>query len=71
VSKRDAVDRYFSTKPQATSVCTSWPGLQMRLERKGELAVGTVLLGAAAERGARKMTWSEHIFADSDNDDDC
>ena len=69
VSKRDAVDSYFSTKPHQRLRILS--ELQLRLERKGELLKGTVLLGKEAERGERRTTWTQHIFEDSDNDDEC
>ena len=45
--------------------------LQLRLERKGELVKGTVLLGKEAERGGRGTTWTQHVFEDSDSDDEC
>jgi hypothetical protein len=69
VSKRDAVDSYFSTKPHQRLRILA--GLQARLERKGELAKGTVLLGGRAERGRRGTTWTEFVIDDSDSDDDC
>ena len=69
VSKRDAVDAYFSTKPHQRLRILA--GLQRKLERKGELATGTVLLGEKAGRGSRGTTWTQHIFEDSDSDDDC
>ena len=69
VSKRDTVDCYFSTKPHQRLCILS--ELQLRLERKGELVKGMVLLGERAERGGRGTTWTEHIFEDSDSDVVC
>jgi len=69
VSKRDAVDSYFSTKPHQRLRLLS--ELQSKLERKGELAKGTAQFGEQAGRGARGTTWTEHIFEDSDSDEDC
>ena len=69
VSKRDAVDCYFSTKPHQRLCILS--ELQLRLERKGKLLRGTVLLGKEAERRERGTTWTQHTFEDTDSDDEC